>query len=102
LNVVADSCNPIELTRREWEQVARDVPSDFINIEILCSDRREHRQRIERRKTDVPGLVLSSWKEIENREYHQWTVDRIVIDTAGKTLEESATELIARLRYEQS
>ncbi len=31
-SVVADSCNPIELTRREWEQVARDAGADFVNI----------------------------------------------------------------------
>ena len=33
LNVVADSCNPIELTRREWEQTAREAKAEFRNIE---------------------------------------------------------------------
>lgn len=42
-SVVADSCNPIELTRREWEQVARDAHAGYVNIEIRCSDMREHR-----------------------------------------------------------
>jgi hypothetical protein len=34
VRVVADSCNPIELTRREWEGVARDAGASFVNIEI--------------------------------------------------------------------
>ena len=45
LSVVADSCNPIELTRREWEQAAREAESDYINIEVICSDVGEHRAR---------------------------------------------------------
>jgi predicted kinase len=98
LSVVADSCNPIKLTRREWEQVARDVNADFVNIEVICSDAGEHRQRVERRVADIPGLKLPSWAEVENREYHEWTADRIVIDTAGKTQAQCERELISALR----
>src|SRR5262245_40033695 len=38
ISVVADSCNPLELTRREWERVARDTGASFVNIEVVCSD----------------------------------------------------------------
>src|SRR5262249_50428078 len=55
-DVVADSCNPIELTRRAWEQVATDTGAAFVNIEARCSDGREHRRRVETRVSDVPGL----------------------------------------------
>ena len=44
LDVVADSCNTIELTRRLWEQVAIDNGSDFVNIETICTDAEEHRR----------------------------------------------------------
>jgi predicted kinase len=97
LSVIADSCNPIELTRREWERVARDARAGFVNIEVICSDSTEHRRRVEQRAVDVPGLKLPSWSEVENREYHGWTVDRIVIDTAGKPEEKCANELLAEL-----
>lgn len=99
LSVVADSCNPLELTRREWEQVARDALGGFINIEVICSDADEHRQRVERRIADIPGLKLPSWSEVENREYDEWTVDRIVIDTAGRSQEECEHELLARFTH---
>ena len=84
MNVVADSCNPLELTRREWEQVALDAGSTFTNIEVVCSDSREHRQRVESRTSNVSGLKLPTWRDVENREYHGWSKDRIVIDTAGR------------------
>ncbi len=100
LNVVADSCNPIELTRREWEEVAREAEADFRNIEVICSDAAEHRVRIETRRTEPPellGLKLPTWDEVENREYHPWIVDRIIVDTAGRSVSESANELLAQL-----
>ena len=96
-SVVADSCNPIELTRREWEQVALDANARFINIEVICSDANEHRRRSETRISEVSGLALPTWAEIVNREYHDWTVDRLVVDTAGKPAQTCAAELIADL-----
>ncbi len=96
-SVVADSCNPIEWTRREWEQVARDARADFINIEVVCTDASEHRMRAETRKAEVSGLTLPTWREIEQREYDSWTVDRIIVDTAGKSETECANELFEKL-----
>jgi len=96
-SVVADSCNPIELTRREWEGVARAAGAEFANVEVVCSDRAEHRRRVETRASQVPGLRLPTWSEVEKREYHAWTVDRIVIDTAGRSEVECVHELLSRL-----
>jgi predicted kinase len=97
MSVVADSCNPIELTRREWEQVALQALAQYINIEVICSDIHEHRRRIETRASAVPGLVLPNWKEVENRDYHEWSTDRIVIDTSTKSEVESVDELLSKL-----
>jgi len=96
-SVVADSCNPIELTRREWEQVARDAGARFINIEIICSDSNEHRRRVQGRASEVPGLALPTWSDVETREYHAWSVERVVIETAGRSIEECVAELAAAL-----
>ena len=91
-NVVSDSCNPINLTRREWEEVADKNDSVFVNIEIVCSDKVEHRRRVEKRENEVEGLRLPTWQEVETREYHSWESERIIIDTANKTIEESFNE----------
>lgn len=96
-SVIADSCNPIALTRGEWESVAQDRGIGFVNIEVICSDPVEHRRRVEERVVDVDGLELPTWQQVQDREYHSWTSARIVIDTAGRTMRECADELMARL-----
>jgi len=97
MSVVADSCNPIESTRREWEQVALDAQANFVNIEIICSNIVEHRQRVEARIATLSGRKLPSWSEVEKREYHQWTVDRIVIDTANRLGTDCVDELLFKI-----
>lgn len=97
VSVVADSCNPIELTRREWEQVAHAAAGGYVNIEILCSDVREHRRRVETRQSTVLGLTLPTWDEVQNREYDGWTTERIVIDTSGKSEADCVGELLSKL-----
>ncbi|TIH13594.1 ATP-binding protein [Marinifilum sp. JC120] len=94
MSVVTDSCNPIELTRTEWQNVAINAGTKFINIEVICSDKTEHRKRVENRPSFIEGLKLPTWEQVEQREYHTWKSDRIVLDTAGKTQDESLQELI--------
>lgn len=98
LNVVADSCNPVALTRREWERVAHDAGAAHVNIEVLCTDTEEHRQRVESRISDVGGLALPTWSDVLRREYEPWTAQRLVIDTAGRSPEESQVQLLSSLR----
>jgi predicted kinase len=85
IDVVADSCNPLALTRCEWEEVALATQASCFNIEVVCSDTCEHRQRVETRISNISGLILPTWGEVESREYHAWSKDRIIIDTAGKS-----------------
>lgn len=96
-DVVADSCNPIALTRGEWESVARDAQARTVNIEIVCSDRVEHRQRVETRITDIPGLVLPDWEQVVSREYHAWpalSAAPVTIDTAGQAVDACLARLL--------
>ena len=97
MDVIADSCNPIELTRSEWQTVATDADSRFVNIEIICSDPTEHRRRVETRRSEISGLQLPTWRAVEEREYDPWSSDRIVIDTAGRREEDCFEDLLARL-----
>ncbi len=93
LNVVADSCNPIALTRREWEDVAKSQGADFINIEVTCTDVAEHRRRVENRENTIPMLHLPTWDDVLRREYHPWDTTRVTIDTARRSPEKSLSEL---------
>jgi len=82
-SVVADSCNPVAATRQAWERVATNAHATHVNIEVVCSDAGEHRRRVEARLASAPGTHEPGWQEVVQREYHPWTGDRIVIDTAG-------------------
>ena len=97
VSVAADSCNPVELTRREWEQVAANAGARYVNIEVVCSDVAEYRQRVETRESTVAGLRLPTWQEVETREYDDWTMDRIVLDTSQRLEEECIDDLLSEL-----
>jgi predicted kinase len=97
LSVVADSCNTIILTRKAWERVAAESGADFINIEIVCSDKAEHQRRVEERFGGAAPGTHVRWLEVEGREYHSWSQPRLVIDTAGKSARESFDDLCREL-----
>ncbi|WP_299020122.1 AAA family ATPase [uncultured Photobacterium sp.] len=96
-SVIADSCNPIKLTRDEWRDVALSANVRYVDIEIYCSDSEEHKSRVEQRRTVVKNLRLPTWGQVKNREYHRWNDNVIRIDTAGKTPDESFKELLFKL-----
>lgn len=96
VSVIADSCNPIEVTRRAWEQVALESCARHVNIEVICPNAQEHRRRVETRMGSVPGMKLPTWHDVEHRAYDRWTRDRFVIDTS-KSVSDCIDELLSNL-----
>ena len=94
--VMADSVNPIAVTRAAWRDIAKRAGSRYVEIEIVCSDQAEHRRRVEERVADIVGHVLPTWQEVCEREYEPWEAD-IVIDAAGKGVDACVAELRAKL-----
>ena len=92
--VVADSTNPVAESRSAWREVATKAQVKHLEIEVICSDVTEHKWRVENRTSDIPNLVLPTWESVCSREYQPWTSANIVIDTAGKTIEQSKSELL--------
>ncbi|MCC8193423.1 MAG: AAA family ATPase [Deltaproteobacteria bacterium] len=93
LRVIADSVNPVELTRATWRSVAAKQNAPYVEIEVKCSDRVAHRQRAENRASDIPGLRLPTWAEIMAGNYHPWTRDRLIIDTAVLSVQEAVKKI---------
>lgn len=91
--VIADSVNPIRLTRDAWVEVATRAKVRAIEVEVQCSDAGEHRRRVETRVADVPGLKLPAWEEVLVREYAPWNREHLVLDTAGRTLDQNVKTL---------
>ena len=100
--VIADSVNPVEVTRAAWRRVAQRAGKRFIEIEIVCSDQAEHRRRVETRIADIVGHRLPTWQEVCAREYEPWQAG-FVLDTAGQHIEASVSALRERLEgFEQA
>lgn len=96
-NVIADSVNPEDFTRKEWNGVAEEIGATYLNVEVFCSDEGEHKFRVENRVSSVPGLQLPTWSDVSSSTYHDWKEDRIKLDTSGKSPEQSFEELLAKV-----
>lgn len=95
--VVADSVNPLPVTREAWRGVARRTQSHLLEIEVVCSDRDVHRQRVESRHSEIPGLRAPDWSSVLAHDYVAWTEPHWVIDSAVLSVEQSVAEIMRRL-----
>lgn len=95
--VVADCVNPWPLTRNEWRALAEAIGVPVVEIEIVCSDEIEHRRRVESRVADIVGHRAPTWQQVVERDYRAWDRPRLVVDTAGKGVQESVDAVVSAL-----
>jgi predicted kinase len=93
LVVIADSVNPLPVTRAAWRDAAARAGKRVVEAEIVCSDPAEHRRRVEARTADLPGHALPTWAEVVGREYEPWEPAPIRIDTARTGVEQAVAIL---------
>ena len=96
-SVIADCVNPWPLTRDEWRRAAERAGARMLDVEVVCSDRDEHRRRVESRGADIPHHVPPTWAEVTARDYHAWDADRVIIDTARLSIRESVQVILNAL-----
>jgi predicted kinase len=96
-DVIFDCVNPCELTRGEIENVAKSISAKYVNIEVICSNKEEHRNRVENRKNEIEGFNLPTWDDVEKRDYQKWKRKVIRVDTYNKDIEECLAELIEQI-----
>ena len=95
--VIVDSVNPVGTTRDYWRETAARLGVELVEVDVVCSDKQQHRRRVESRSTEIPGLVLPTWQRVLDRRYEPWTTAHVV-DTAGRTLEDSLSQVAAIVR----
>ena len=95
LDVVADSVNPLAITREAWRGVARAGSGEYLEVEVICSDPAEYRRRASMRISDIPGFQLPAWLDIVAREYEPWDREHVIVDTAAATVAECVAELLS-------
>ncbi len=97
LSVIADSVNPLPLTRAAWRAAGHAAGARVVEVEITCSDPADHRHRIETRRSDIPGLQMPTWSMVCARDYRPWRPD-LVVDTAAQPVEDCAARILAAVR----
>jgi predicted kinase len=95
--VVADSVNPLEVTRDAYRSVARQAGVGFLEVETVCSDEEQHRKRVETRRSTVAGLALPTWHQVKARAYQGWNRPRLMLDTALLSVDQSIEEILHAL-----
>ena len=81
-------------TRRLWEETASVRGCRFLAVELICSDRAEHRRRAQQRVSDIEGLEPPDWQAVERRDYALWPEADLRLDTARLTTTEAARTII--------
>jgi predicted kinase len=96
--VIADSVNPLVLTREAWRAAATRAGAKVIEVEVRCSDVAEHQRRVEMRVADIDEHILPTWQDVLGRTYEPWDRERIVIDTAHRDPDDCMEMLDQALR----
>ncbi|WP_454017505.1 AAA family ATPase [Azospirillum sp. Marseille-Q6669] len=95
--VVADSVNPIQITREAWRATALRAGVPLVEVEVVCSDPLEHRHRVETRHSDIAGHRPPSWAAVMGRTYEPWDGPAVVVDTAGRAVDACVASILTVL-----
>ncbi len=97
-DAIVDCVNPWPLTRDGFRQAARRAHAEFLGVEIVCADQAVHRQRLESRLSDLPGVPKVEWRAVLARDYRPWDDADIRVDTAATSASQAAEILASRVR----
>ncbi|WP_292021945.1 AAA family ATPase [Maritimibacter sp. UBA3975] len=65
----------------------------LFTVELACSDTATHRDRIESRISDLPGLTLPTWDAVRTRDVTSVPAPDLTLDTARCTIEQAVDRL---------
>jgi predicted kinase len=74
--VVVDAVSAVPAARAGWAALAAATGRPLRVIEVVVTDRGEHRRRVENRISDVEGLVVPTWAQVNALDYEPWDTTR--------------------------
>lgn len=93
--VVTDMVNPNRWSRELWSSVAMHCQVKALNIEVVCSNEKIHRERVENRQPDIEGHPLPSWESVKGRAYDPRDDIDLQLDSAALNVAQSV-EMVRR------
>ncbi|MGV8851019.1 MAG: AAA family ATPase [Rhodoglobus sp.] len=89
-DIIIDAVNAVDPAREQWVNLAERTGSSIRFIEVVCSDREEHKNRLVERaaRRELSGAAALNAVEHNLDEYSPWAgasgaVARITLDSAG-------------------
>jgi predicted kinase len=95
VSVIADSVNPLLITRNAWREIALSIKIQYLEIEITCTDQELHKSRIENRNINFPNQNLPNWAEVLARNYEDWNCEHLTIDTAKTPINKAIAQILS-------
>jgi len=77
--------------------VATAAGAELFDIEVVCTDQREHQRRVEGRMGDIAGLAPPTWQSVSVHEYEAWEEQPLTLDTALMTADQAVTRVLAHI-----
>jgi len=94
-DVIGDCVNDWAAARDGWQAAGERAGARLVWLQVVCSDAREHRHRVDTRASETPGLALPDWAAVTARDYHAWDRDGPTLDTAQRSLAECVEAALA-------
>jgi predicted kinase len=91
-SVLIDAVNGVAAARQMWNELSQEFGAARPTIYVVCSDRGEHRRRVEGR-TIPPRLPRLTWGEVLGREFEPWTEAVLTVDSSHP-LTESVSKIV--------
>ena len=98
LDAIIDCVNPWAITREIFSNAATRAKASIFRVEILCSDMKIHRRRVEARVADIDGLPLPNWEKVVSRDYVPWRNADFRIDTARLAPKDTVRRIQAAMK----
>jgi predicted kinase len=98
LHVVADAANYVEIGRDMWRAAAERAAVTTRAIEVVCSDERVHRQRLESRRRALEPYPDLDWEAVLRRraEVEPWTQEVLTLDSI-RAIDDNVADALAYL-----
>jgi predicted kinase len=80
-SVIIDAVNGVEPARQMWQELSAQFEVPRFSVLVECSDRVEHRRRVESRDALSPYLPRPTWDEVLDREFVRWNEPVLSVDS---------------------
>lgn len=96
-HVIIDAVNSVDIARQMWRDISEQEGIPIFQIEVICSNKSEHRRRVETRYPDIQGHILPTWSDIDNQNFELWRDSDLVLDTHNDDAKNGVDIIIDRI-----